>query len=372
MNIKELNNDNCTGCMACVSVCPKNALSVCENKEGFLFPKLNKSLCVNCGKCVNICSSIDKEKIHNENIVVYGAHVKDKKILDRSQSGGMGWTIGKYFTENKGLVYGAVIDKNFLVKHIRCETTEDLKKTQGSKYVQSYISKEVYNNILKDINEGKKVLFTGTPCQCASVKKLCKNSDNLYLIDLICHGVQSPKYYLDYLNSKKKKLGEIREFRFRDHKFTKWGGMRTYIKTHTKENFYADYQHLNLGDTLFRFSCYTCPYANRNRVGDFTIGDYWGVKREEPEIFHEKGVSALLINTEKGINIFNEIKDNLFYKETTVDKIIKGGNDKLDHHRGINCKIISKRNTECIVFNLFGFNGLYVLYKIRRRLGLNK
>lgn len=165
-------DNNCTGCMACVSVCPKNALSISENREGFLYPKLNNSLCVNCGKCVNICSALEIEKVQNVNIITYGAHVKDKKILDRSQSGGMGWTIGKYFIENIGIVYGAVIDENLLVKHIRCETIEDLKKTQGSKYVQSYISKEVYNNILKDIKEDKKVLFTGTPCQCASVKKI--------------------------------------------------------------------------------------------------------------------------------------------------------------------------------------------------------
>ncbi|MBQ9314243.1 MAG: Coenzyme F420 hydrogenase/dehydrogenase, beta subunit C-terminal domain [Clostridia bacterium] len=342
-NIGDYNK--CCGCGACFNICPKNAIIMEEDENGFLYPSINKQLCINCGLCKSVCNFNNyKKKETGEYPKVNVACSKEEDILKKSSSGGIFATIAKAIINDGGVVYGCALRKedDYLKPvHIRIDNNDDLIKIQGSKYVQSYIG-NMYAKVKEDLNAGKKVLFSGTPCQIAGLKSYLKNTnmDNLFLIDIICHGTPSMKMFQDYQDFLKKKYkGEIKEFIFRN-KENGWNskgikGKVTIEQSRKKEKDVMINQHNSAYINLFietaiqREECYSCPYASDKREGDITIGDYWGIDKIHPEVLKEnggkmelsKGISCLLINTEKGKRMVELCKKNMIMYESDFEKV---------------------------------------------------
>lgn len=360
---------DCVGCMSCVNECPKKCIIITTESDGFLYPKVYKETCINCKKCLNICPALSNDTLLNDVKNVYAAKHKDRELLVSSQSGGVSFALGKYIIENKGIVYGCILNNNLKVIHSRCENIKELEKTRGSKYSQSFVNPDLYNNIKNDLINKKKVLFIGTPCQCMAVKKKFSDYDNLYLVDLICHGVTSPALLEKYISEKQKKYknkGKIINIDFRDKKHFKW-------LTSINRLDFSDGSNINLkdyreiyGSYIFcRLSCYKCLFANRKRVGDLTIGDFHGIKKYMPNMYDEKGVSICCINSEKGNNLFIDIKDNFIYKSTDIDTVCQ------TNYCFENKIIINKNRTNHIRnINFFGFDiyskYMLLIYKINR------
>lgn len=312
----------CCGCEACANICPKNAISMQTGKLGCLFPAIDPNSCIECGLCEKVCqykttptfSSVDK---------VYAAANTDELALKKSASGGIFYSIAESFVADGGVVYGCsmeCLDDKLSAVHIRVSSSDDLHKLQGSKYVQSEI-RWIYKSVKKDLDNGIKVLFSGTPCQIGGLKSYFLNQqyDNLYVIDLICHGVPSNRFFQKYLDYQEKKLNcRIKDYTFRD-KTIGWGlvGKMTVLtdkgklKTKLIPDKLSSYYNLFLRGLIYRDSCYECMYAQRNRVSDITIGDYWGIENEHPELLAENGgslskkngISCVLVNSEKGENL---------------------------------------------------------------------
>ena len=298
----------CCGCTACYSACPKNAITMCEDEEGFQYPKVDKGKCVDCGLCVQKCP------IHTGNHTPKTEHffaVKHKQddIRAASSSGGMFSALAEGIIGRNGIVYGAAYDAKFNVCHIRT-TGEDWKKLRSSKYVQSDMG-NTFSLVREDLRKGKEVLFTGTPCQVDGLNRYLAGVDTakLLTVDLICHGVPSPKIWQAYLKGiKKKHKKQIGNINFRNKEGCGWHGSTLRIESPTgeviveqsqKEGFFF---HLFFNHLIIRPSCFSCQYANLNRVGDITIGDYWGVENTHPELDDDKGLSLVMANTPKGRN----------------------------------------------------------------------
>lgn len=224
----------CSGCEACKNICPQNAISMEIDEYGFIYPKINHDKCVKCGLCKRVCA-YQKENTENEYIQVYAAMTHKEDILMKSASGGVFGTIAEEFLNDEGIVYGCSMEiENDVItpKHIRITDKNDLEKLQGSKYVKSKIN-DVYTNVEEDLKNNKKVLFSGTPCQVDALKSYLKlknaKLDNLYTIDLICHGTPSTKMFQDYVKKYEKALnGKIINIKFRDKKIGKYSLHRYY------------------------------------------------------------------------------------------------------------------------------------------------
>lgn len=315
----------CTGCRMCEKICPKKAITMIENKEGFLVTKIDTQKCINCGLCKKNCPQNTKSETESEfKKIGYAVTIKDD-MIKKSSSGGIFVAISKMVLDRKGAVYGAAYNENLVVNHVRVVDIEQLKKLQGSKYVQSNTG-NTYIEVKKDLEKNKIVLYSGTPCQIAGLKKfLKKDYDNLITIDLICHGVPSPKLfknYIEYISTKDKKTVKQYDFRTKDKKDWSIGYYYYYTnKGHYKSGDLDPYYYNFLKGTTYRECCYACKYANLNRVGDLTIGDYWGIEDTFPEFFDKKGVSCVIVNSEKGKKVFDEVKRQIKYIKVPLDDI---------------------------------------------------
>lgn len=313
--IEILDKNDCCGCSSCAQKCPKNAIEMKENEEGFLYPIINKEKCINCGLCRKVCPQLKEIKKNNEGFPkVYALYDKDKDIQLNSSSGGVFSEIAIYVLKNNGIVYGASYDDKFNVMHTKIENENELDKLRKSKYVQSDIN-NTYISVEENLKSDRLVLFSGTPCQVNGLKTfLLKNYDNLITCDIVCHGVPSPKafkQYLTYLSKKMKDDIEFYDFRCKDiegcekiGKVTTKRGKSKYLKIGL-DCYYNNF----LDGNIFRESCYQCHYSNINRVGDITIGDYIGVLQMQPEAYSKNGTSICIINTSKGEHIFNNIQN---------------------------------------------------------------
>lgn len=304
-----------------------------------IYPSIDYKKCIGCGKCKKVCAyqnDNDVQTIHS----VWAASSKNNQIIVNSASGGIFATIAKNFLKANGVVIGASFEKRnnkIHLQHIKISDINDLKRIQGSKYVQSNME-NIYTEIKKELDNKKRVLFSGTPCQVAALKNfLGKIYENLYTIDIICHGVPNIKIFQDYILILEDELNaEILDFKFRD-KTIGWGlcGKIKYRKNNKiKEKLLpvglSSYYNLFLKSEIYRENCYSCKYANSNRVGDITLGDYWGIKKEHPEYFkhsdkfkEEKGVSCVIINSKKGEFLLNEVKQDLNLKKSVIEKVAR-------------------------------------------------
>lgn len=337
-NTIEIVKLNCTGCRACEQICPKNAITMKENEEGFLYPTIDKSKCINCGLCIEKCHAYKNIDLKEPNICLALKPVK-ADIAKKSTSGGLAYLLSSYFVNNGGIVYGSVYDKELYVKHVRVDNIEDVEKLRGSKYVISD-TLDTFSQVKNDLYNNKNVLYIGTACQIAGLKNfLGKHYENLFLIDIVCHGTPSAKIfkkYIEYLEKKYK--AKVIEYQFRNKEKKQWGiGYTAKItlkyadgkinKKYIKADFDPYYSNFLKGN-INRESCYLCKYASyMKRPADLTIGDFWGIEKIDSTFYDKNGVSLCIVNTEKGKKLLNCIDREIISKITQIkDAILKNGN----------------------------------------------
>ena len=300
----------CTGCTACANVCSKDAITMERDKEGFSYPVVHEDLCIRCGRCTAVCPLL-REREKNPIPAVFAAWNRDDQIRKDSTSGGVFSALADYVIESGGVVYGAAFDGKQHLRHVACFRKEDLWRLRGAKYVQSDLDR-VFREVKKAL-ETRMVLFSGTPCQVDGLYRyLGGRPENLVTCDLVCHGVPSPGVWEDMARSieRRKKKG-LQAVRFRN-KVTDWkdSHFTTVYDDGTVDTaplFSTEYGRA-FGRALFlRPSCYRCAYTNLNRPGDFTLGDFWGLRDDELPEEQKKGVSLLMVNTPRGSHLFDQL-----------------------------------------------------------------
>lgn len=329
-NIEILDKDNCTGCRMCEQICPAKAIHIQENKEGFIEPVVDNKICTNCGLCSSRCPQLnDVSSKRLKKIEAFAAKNIDKQEQIQSSSGGIFSVIANYVLENNGIVYGAAYNSNLEVEHIGIENKSELFKLRGSKYVQSN-TKNTFTDVKKNLENDRLVLYTGTPCQIAGLKNfLGKEYENLILVDLVCHGVPSPKLFKKYVNwLEQKNKSKVKSYQFRNKKKFAWGSYGAEITFENNKIKYIaapldSYYKSFLEAKTFRNVCYKCKYATTNRLGDITLMDYWGIENQYPNFVDSKGVSAILVNTNKGKQIVKKLNKKMYLLKTTVMNVAK-------------------------------------------------
>jgi hypothetical protein len=315
---------DCVGCQVCANVCPKNAITMVKNEEGFLYPKIDLKKCINCGLCRKKCCRNIENIQQTKALECYAAKSKEKDILQSSSSGGVFYYLAKEILTHQGIVYGATIS-SLKVEHIRIDNVNDIKKIQGSKYSQSNV-KTIFNDVKKDLGENKKVLFSGTPCQILALKTyLAKEYPKLYTVSVICHGVINDNIVEKRVKEIEKNFEtEIEEINFKS-KVNGWDVASIEYKTKriNKAYKFADDPMMSLfvDNYILRESCYDCPSKGKNNVADIILGDYWGIYHVHPEFFDKKGTSAVIINSEKGSKLFKKVKNKFLLQETKYKSI---------------------------------------------------
>lgn len=296
------------------------------DSEGFLYPQVDQKKCTNCGLCQKVCPILNRKE-HSGQPIGIAIQARNDMIRRKSASGGMFAVIANYVIEQGGVVFGAGFDKNFNVVHSYSETKEGIVKYQGSKYVQSDI-RETFRKAREYLEKGRYVCFSGTPCQIEGLKSfLRKNYDKLICIDIVCHGVPSPKVWRKYLDYYiKKENSQLIEASFRDKIYgygssTMTLGFKNGIKYHHGHE--SDFMlKAFLTELSSRPSCYDCKFKIKSRVSDFTIFDCWSISQFDNSMDDDKGTTNVLVHTEKGKNIFAEISDQVNYCYVDVNKAI--------------------------------------------------
>ena len=297
--------NRCTGCAACSALCPHHAIEMKANAEGFLVPVIQKERCTDCGLCYQACP-IQTPPLHHpiEESNAWAAYNPSEADTLQSSSGGLFSAFANQILAEDGVVFGTVLAEDNRAIMVQANASDGIAPMRGSKYVQGKIDADVYQSIRQIAKTGKKVLFVGCACQVAGLFSfLGKPYDNVYTIDIVCHGVPSPLLFDVYCRTEERKQNApITQYRFRD-KQKGWGMRISYEVNHQKKyrNGYLDpYMHHFLLGNTYRESCYQCPYAQSARISDMTIGDYWGILQEHPDFYHGNGISLLLIHTPKG------------------------------------------------------------------------
>ncbi len=325
---KEIKTDkDCMGCQACSNICPVNSISMKKNSEGFWYPYVNYETCIGCGKCVDVCPIINFKQIDNKP-QAYACINNNEQERMKSSSGGIFSIIANWILTENGIVYGAAFDDNFNVIHKKVESVEELDELRGSKYVQSWIGSS-YKEIKSYLNQGRKILFTGTPCQVEGLLHYLNNNyKNLFTMDIVCHGVPSPKVwekYLQYVNESRKE--KLKYISFRD-KTISWENYSLVFKYNEgppiKNSHKNDlYMQAFLKKVCLRPSCYACCFKGINRRSDITMADFWGINDVYPEMNDNKGTSLILVNTEKGKYMIEANERYMTKKEVDIDLALK-------------------------------------------------
>lgn len=313
-NVSEITN--CCGCRACEQICPVKCISFVKDAEGFLIPKVEKTKCIDCGKCLKTCAQNSYENF-NEVKEVYAALHNDRKVVKDSTSGGAMTAFAEVVLQNGGVVYGTFLDtSDWKVKYAYIDDIADICKFRGSKYVQAD-TLQTYTEIKNFLKQGRLVLFVGTPCHVAGLYSFLSGiaTDNLYTIDLLCHGTPSPELLVEHIKySEEKYKRKLTGFSFRDKsKFPnkvaqryEFENKKVYVLGKCDSFFQAF-----ISGSAYRMCCYDCRYATQERVGDITLGDYWGVRRFHSKIDNSDGISLILINTAKGTELIEKANLNL-------------------------------------------------------------
>lgn len=323
-----LEKQKCTGCSACAAVCPKKCITMQSDSEGFLCPAIDETQCVDCGACRVACPVLRKSEQAEATPKGFAAVGSDAEIRLSSSSGGVFTILAEGILEDGGVVFGAAFGDEFKVVHKVVEEKSALSVLRGSKYVQSEIG-DSFKETKRYLDEGRRVLFSGTPCQVAGLKSyLKKDYDNLVCLDFICHGVPSPDLWKRYVEFCEFKNGsKLKIASFRD-KTESWGSfsMRLEFENGSVQcnNLSRDlYLRAFLSDVALRPSCYECSFKTVSRAADITLADYWDVSKIHPEMFDNKGTSLLLIHSEVGQKLLDAVGDRMTLKPTDLERALK-------------------------------------------------
>lgn len=317
----------CCGCSACASICLKKCITMKEDAEGFLYPEVNSRECINCGLCEKVCPVLNKEETQEETRA-YAMFVKDDSIREKSSSGGVFSLLAEQVLKDGGYVFGCAFDAEFKARHIGISEQSELKKLQGSKYVQSDL-KDSYQKAKCLLEEGKQVLFSGTACQIEGLKRfLGKSYDGLSLVDVACHGVPSPKVWEQYKSYQERKYeASISDIAFRD-KTRGWKSYRVRITFENGETYLSRswddvYMKSFIKNFISRPSCYDCKFRQWHRESDITLGDFWGVEQVLPQWNDDKGISLVLIHSEKGSRMIQNLSGKMQIREVGIEDSVK-------------------------------------------------
>ena len=351
---KLCSRQDCTLCMACVSICPKSAIKISVDENGYEMLGVNAEACINCGLCTGVCTQRSKVDA-KEPLMCYAAQAVDRDKLRKSASGGAFQLLAEYVLKNGGVCYGAesvLADGHYSVSHIRIDSLNDLHRILNSKYVPSNAS-TAYKNAKKDLESGRFVIFCSTPCQILGLKAfLSKDYKNLLTVDLICHGVTSTHLFNDYLDEIEIRDDiTITDYQFRD-KSVSWGTNFCYsyyknndsskkIKVRHCPREASSYMIHYLKRNIFRDNCYSCSLSATKRVSDFTLGDYWEIETEHPEfvtktqpaISLRRGVSCILANTMKAKDFVENISSEMILHEVTFESVAAHNDNLLSSSR---------------------------------------
>lgn len=316
--------DRCCGCGLCAALCPKQAISMKENNEGFFYPAVDENLCVSCGLCKKFCPAAEPLSGAEPRQVLAVKH-GDEATRRESTSGGLFTLLSDEILSRGGAVYGAVLGEDG-AKHIRATDTAGRNAMRGSKYIQSDME-GVYESLLADGKVGNPVLFSGTPCQCAAVDGFYRakglSREKLTLVEILCTGVNSPKFWKAYRDFRAE--GAPAEVKFRS-KVNGWKKETLEIRTE-KGTYLGDYHtdpfcQCFAGSLTLRPACHSCPYARLPRVADVSMGDFWAFGKLPADFVDDGGISMALVNTPKGEALWEQVKDGCRFASSDVETAV--------------------------------------------------
>lgn len=328
--IKIADKSSCCGCEACRNVCPRQCITMQEDREGFVYPEVDATACVDCGLCETVCPVLHPGQ-RRLPVEAYAARNRDESVRLASSSGGVFTRLAEWILDRGGVVFGARFNEKWEVVHDYAETREALARFRGSKYVQSRIG-DTYRQAERFLKEGRMVLFTGTSCQIAGLKRFLRREyDNLLAVDVICHGVPSPKVWRRYLNDLTEGTPEsISSVSFRD-KQEGWRNYRLSIKAKETElshvrPYMGVYSRLYLFELMSRPSCHTCPSKGGRSCSDMTLGDFWGIERVDPAFDDDRGCSVVLVYNPA----WGPILEGIDIRMVAYDQVLSG-NPSIEH-----------------------------------------
>lgn len=324
--------EKCYGCCACYNICPANAVSMSEDNWGNIIPLINQEKCIDCGMCQKVCPAINASDFKKPKHT-FAAISKNDDIYSTTTSGGVATAMSKFVLENGGIVYGAAFVNNTSeLKHVRVDSLDELENLKGSKYVQSKVGLS-FRQVKADLIDRRFVIFIGTPCQIDGlINYLEKDYTNLITVNLICHGVPSNKLLTEHIESLvKNNSADDLSVSFRGENSFKLiltvDDEKIYESPFNEDNYFLGF----MRKLFYRECCYSCKYAQQNRVGDFTIGDFWGFDKRKPfPAETNDGLSVILVNTDKGKNFFDKVSNELIYQQRNLQEAVDG-NPQLKH-----------------------------------------
>lgn len=300
---------DCCGCTACQSICAHQAITLQPDELGFLYPVVNKELCVGCLLCDKVCPLQHQEEDRHFPLSVFAARHRDKAELGRSRSGAAFWALAQAFI-NEGIIYGACFDSPTHIVHRRATTLEECQSFRGSKYAQSDLTR-VFDEVKCDLSAGRQVMFTGTPCQIAGLKRFIPASlaERLVTVDLVCHGTASPRVWSENIRYIEQKYGsQVVSADFRNKRYGWRRTIETYHLANRQEKKSSLFSNLFDQELTERDSCGCCPYTNLQRVGDLTIGDFWKWYKYSDEWTDDQGINVVMVNSNKGQALFDKVQ----------------------------------------------------------------
>ena len=324
-----IKKEMCCGCSACEQICPVKCIAMEEDERGFLYPKADLKECIHCGKCDKVCPAqqISGEEKNWKNSSTLVGYAKDTEIRKHSSSGGIFSMLAETILQENGVVFGAAFNAKFQVHHIFVDSEDDLWKLRGSKYVQSNLE-NTFQEAKVFLQEGRCVLFTGTACQIAGLKNyLGREYERLYMVDVLCHGVPSPKIWKKYLDDKKNEYkSEIQQVEFRN----KQAGWKQYFMKISFADglcydkvFYEDsFMKMFLSDICLRPSCYQCVWKKIPRESDLSLGDCWGVEQTMPQMDDDRGTSIILVHSQKGKQLLQRVSSRMCLCNAQLDTVL--------------------------------------------------
>lgn len=319
----------CCGCSACIAVCPKKAIDMQRDEEGFLYPRIDEDKCVHCHLCEQVCLFLSGYQGLVDKYEQQYFAVRQKDVMERqkSQSGGIGAALMRRELLQGGIVYGVILDDDFYVRHTRITALDDWERLRGSKYVHSDLG-DSYVQVKEDLWAGRQVLFTGTACQTAGLRNFLRvahiSEEKLLTMDLVCHGGCSPEIF-DACCREILRLhpGKMQSINFRNKRRYGWHSHELTAVIDGKEVNENAYTHLFYEHHILRPSCYHCPMTNLNRSSDITVCDCWGIERVLPDFDDNKGTSLVMLNNEKGYQAFMAVQDELDIRDIAIEDVLQ-------------------------------------------------